>query len=255
MKFLIDTNIIIAAEPTSSGDIEHNTEAVALLIRSIRSYNYDIFIHPASYIDIEKDTDNNRKKMRKILLNKYPKLQNPPEIDDDINNTLGIVEKDTSDYVDHLLLTAVYRDAIDYLITEDRDILKKSHRLGIQDRVLMLDFALRMLRGLHPQDIEPPPAVKRVFCYQLDENDAIFDSFKKDYPGFETWLKKCKREHRNAWLIRDSCGKYVGVSIVKSENEREDGLLGRILKICSFKITDKAIGKGYSIANFYSRRF
>lgn len=246
MKFLIDTNILIAAEPTSVSDVETGTDIAVLLIKYIQMNQHEIYIHPASLQDLDRDSDVLRKKIRLVLLKKYLTLEQPPDITEKIVEKLGNVSKNTRDYVDHLLLTAVYRDAVDCLVTEDQGMLNKGIVLGLADRVVNIDSAVRTLRGLYPQDIEPPPAVEHLKAYELDENDAIFNSFRMDYPEFPDWLSKCKRGHRNTWLIRDSDEKYVGVSIVKSENEREYGLSGKILKICSFKIAEKAIGKGYS---------
>ncbi|MCK4251406.1 GNAT family N-acetyltransferase [candidate division WOR-3 bacterium] len=245
MKILLDTNILIAAEPTALDEIEPTTENVALLLNATQVAKYGVYIHPASNIDLNKDKNEQRRKARQVLLEKYCKLNNPPVITDDIRRLIGS-DIAIPDPVDHHLLAAVYRDAIDYLVTEDRGIHKKARRLGVQDRVLTIDAMFRTIRGLSPVDIEPPPAVEHVFCYELDENDPIFNTFRDDYPEFDKWFKKCKREHRSARIIYDSNKKYAGIAIIKDENDQPYGLMGRVLKLCSFKVADRAVGKGLS---------
>jgi len=246
MKILLDTNILIAAEPTAVDEIEPTTESVVILLNAIQRCKYEIYIHPASRIDINNDNNERRKMARMVLLEKYNELKKPPAITDDFRYLVYPDTKDPVDSVDDYLLAAVYRDAVDFLVTEDRGIHTKAQRLEIHNRVLTLDAILRTIRGLIPVDIEPPPAVESIICYQLSENDPIFNTFREDYPEFDMWLTKCKREHRSAWIIGDSYKKYVGMTIVKDEKDQPYGLSGRVLKICSFKIADSGFGKGFS---------
>lgn len=246
MKVLIDTNILIAAEPTSIDDIEPMTEQTALLIGIIQQNKYNIFWHPASLSDLRRDKNTERKDARITLLKKYNELRRPPIITNEIKQIINIPIKNNHDYVDLNLLAAVYGDAVDYLVTEDRNIHTKAQRLGIQYRVLTADAMIRMIRGLSPKDIESPPAVEHIKCYELDETDEIFNSFKRDYPEFGTWLKRCKREHRDAWLIKRPDQKYAGISIIKNEEQNQYGFTNPLLKICSFKVADIMIGRGYS---------
>jgi hypothetical protein len=60
-----------------------------------------------------------------------------------------------------------------------------------------------------------------------------------DYPSFDQWLRKCKREHRDAWVITGTDGRYAAVGIVKQEHgPNEAALQGRNLKISTFKVSE-----------------
>ena len=48
MKFLIDTNILIPAEPTSPQDIEPGTPFVVNLLRLLVEGAHQVYVHPAS---------------------------------------------------------------------------------------------------------------------------------------------------------------------------------------------------------------
>jgi hypothetical protein len=86
--------------------------------------------------------------------------------------------------------------------------------------------------------------VSALIAHQLDEADPIFASFRADYAGFDNWLAKCKREHRQAWVIRADA-RYAGVCIVNHETPSAYTSHGKTLKICSFKIADGFRGYRY----------
>jgi hypothetical protein len=119
---------------------------------------------------------------------------------------------------------------------------RKAVRLGIDDRVLTVQDALAMLRALFQNKPSPPPAVIATKSHNLDEKDAIFDSFRGDYPGFDDWLRKCKLAGRDTWVIRGSRGELAAVCIVKTEAGAGYGMSGKILKICTFKVSEAYLG-------------
>jgi L-amino acid N-acyltransferase YncA len=147
--------------------------------------------------------------------------------------------------VDSLLLAAVQADAADYLVTDDLGIIRKARRINLSPRVLTPAAAIDALNGLSRRLSLPPPAVRQIYAYELDSADPIFDSFRIDYPGFDNWLSKCKREHRLAWIVEDDFGHLAGVCIIKEENSGEHDLQGDLLKLCSFQIADEARGSRY----------
>ena len=76
----------------------------------------------------------------------YPLLDRPPNPNTDLEY-LNTVKSEVADNkaIDNAILYAVYKDAVDFLITEDRGIHKKALKLGIDDRVLLINDALRIL--------------------------------------------------------------------------------------------------------------
>lgn len=190
MKFLLDMNILIPIEPTSSKDIEPTTPVIAQMLNIITHGQHQVYIHPALRIDLQNDSNHNRREMRTLLLKKYMELPNPPGLSEHLVATLGMPALNSHDEVDYALLAAVEGDAVDILVTQDIKIHKKAIRLGIEERVATPEDAITIVRGLFPETPLAPPAVEHKLAHELDEQDPIFSSFRQDYPGFDKWLGK-----------------------------------------------------------------
>lgn len=236
MRFLIDTNIFIALEPGTASEIEPTARNAAELLRLFGEGNHQYYLHPKSRIDIRKDTDLDRRKVREIVFKKYQVLQDPPDISDEITKIIGSPEPESNDWVDAHLLASVHRDAVDCLVTNDYGCIKKAKKLGLAERILTLEDCVQYLRNLLDQFPPTPPRVQKMLAHGLNEADVIFDSFRADYPGFDDWLRKCKREQRTTWIVDGDDSDYAGLTIVKEEDITNFGLQGKILKICSFKV-------------------
>ena len=242
MKFLIDTNIFIPLEPVAHADLEAGTPAAIEFARLASETGNQLYVHPVTRVDIRRDVDDVRRKVREILFKKYPRLPNPPPISSSLEQVLGRTEPQTNEWVDNHLISALEVDAVDFLVTEDRSLRKKARRLGLEDRVATVAEALSILRDLYDIAPMPPPAVQAVKAHTLNEADPIFKSFREDYPGFDAWLTKCKREHRQTWVIEVEPPRLAAVSIVKREKSVDFGVAGKILKLCSFKVSEEHNG-------------
>lgn len=201
MKFLIDTNILISLEPTADTSIEPGAREAAEVARLIQQSANRIVVHPYVFADIARDGNQQRRAHREHVLRKYPLLDGAPQITTAEERMIGGAAQGSNDWVDNHLLVAVARDAVDYLITQDHAIHTRAARLEISDRVLTTADAVTMLRALFPTTPTPPPAVRSVKTHELDQGDPIFDSFRGDYPDFDDWLRRCKREERPTWVI------------------------------------------------------
>jgi GNAT superfamily N-acetyltransferase len=146
--------------------------------------------------------------------------------------------------VDNALVVAIAADAIDWLVSDDEGVHKKGRRLGRADRILSLADARGLTEDLFAKDPPPPPAVRATVAHDLRADDPIFTTFREDYPGFDVWLSQCKRQHRKVFLIEPPDG-YGGIAIVKDETPAEHGLTGRLLKLCSFKVSEAHSGRRY----------
>ena len=235
MKLLLDTNIIIPIEPTSPKNVEINTPRAARLVQLANKAGTWICIHPAQYNDFARDLDEERAKTRSSLLLKYQLLEAPPDASH-LTPQLASVPKGSNEDVDNQLLAAVAAPAVDYLVTEDQGIHRKALKFGLSDRVLTIADAVYMLEALFDVRVAPPPAVDAVSAYQLNKRDPIWASFREDYPPFDTWLAKCMREHRQGWKISGENG-YAGIAIVNAESDPPLGMKGKILKLCSMKVS------------------
>lgn len=236
MKFLLDTNVFIALEPTRLDEVENAGDSE--LSRLVLSGGHQLYVHPAQQVDIDRDRDEERRKLRTLLLQKYPQLPNPPRLTEALGRQLGVCERGSNDWVDHQLIAALVGDAVDFLVTSDVDIRKKAKRLGLEPRVGTPRETIALLKDLYDRIPSPPPAVESTQAHTLDECDPIFDSLRAHYaPDFDAWFTKCKREHPQAWVIRDEDNALAGLCIVKPEDETVFGLAGKLLKICTFKVS------------------
>lgn len=244
LSLLIDTNVIIPLEPTSSSDVEPTMDRAAELVRLAGKCRAGIYVHPECACDLARDNDKTRLDTRRLLLQKYAKLPSPPAISTDLEAILGPTQQGSNDWVDHCLLEALRADMVHYLVTEDQGIHRKARRVGLGERVATVNEVVDVLRRLFDETPPPPPAVKNCLAHELATDDPIWDSFRQDYPGFDDWLRQCRQEHRTAWCINDG-DSHAAITIVKPEIRGESHLQGKVLKICSFKVADPFQGRSY----------
>jgi len=243
MKILIDTNVFIPLEPAGTARIHPGTSQATELARVVAEAKSQLYVHPAAREDIRRDRDLDRRSLRETMLRKYLCLPDPPPISAQIEAAAGPAQPGTNDWVDHCLLAALKADAVDFLVTEDHGLRRKAVRLGLGDRVASIAEAISIVRDLFDTTPPPPPAVRSVKAHVLGQSDPIFDSLRTDYAGFDVWLAKCKREHRQAWIVDVvGAGSLAGVCIVKPEDSVTFLPPGKALKICTLKVSENHNG-------------
>lgn len=244
MKLLLDTNVLIPGEPISPEGLVGNSPAVIELVRWAAEGGHQLLLHPDVRFDVARDADDTRRAALQLLMGKYIQLMDPPQVPPDWTGHLGSPPKGSNDWVDHQLLAALSRNAVNALVTEDRGIHRKAKRVGVDSRVLTIADAVAMLRSLAGVATEPPPAVKATLSHAFDVKDRFFDSLRQDYggPAFDAWLVKCQVEHRECWLIEGPKGSPAAICIYKDEaGAFEFG--GKLLKLCTFKVDDAQRGR------------
>jgi hypothetical protein len=129
--------------------------------------------------------------------------------------------KNSHDAVDNALLYAVYRNAVEFFITEDREIHKKAHTVGIEERVFLISEALYDFNRYLPsrESIPTPPALVKDSMYNLNPRDPIFDSLRVDYPGFDEWFIDKAQEGRECYVYSRTDGSIGAILIYKIEDE------------------------------------
>lgn len=244
MKFLIDTNILIPLEPTSPEQVEQNTEPALNLLRLIEEARYQLFVHPSIVVDVSRDTDEARRSLRELLLKKYLPLPHPPQASAGMEQILGRPPIGSNDWVDHQLLAALHANAVNILVTEDRRIHRKADRIGLKHRVATISDALALMQGLRNKPIQSPPAVDFAYAHNLDIADPFFDSLRGDYggTGFDAWFARCQESHRRCWVVRGADSRLAALCLIKDE-EAAYALKGKILKICTFKVSPLQAGR------------
>ncbi len=245
MKLLLDTNVFIPLEPTSLADLEPRSEISARLLAIASRAGATVYLHPIQRMDIGQDKNDDRRTLRLKLLEKYSLLPSPPVPNTALLQTIGIPKPGSNSEIDAHLIAALERDVIDVLVTEDQGIHKRCGRIGIANRCLTISQTIERLRDELPAEPSPPPAVRSLLAHELVETDPIFDSLRGDYDPqeFDKWLRKCRREHRQCWVI-NLLGRphYAGVCIVNREDRHLQDAADPTLKICTFKIAEDVLG-------------
>lgn len=243
LTLLLDTNVLIPLEPTSPTEVEAGSPRAFKVANLAQQVGAGLFLHPAQIDDLQADKDEARRALRLSLAEKYPKLHNPPPLADRIRVAAGNPQRGTNDWVDTQLVAALEQNAVGFLVTEDKGIHRTCRALGIDGRCLNLEGAIDLLESERITAPLAPPATRAIHAHEMDSADPIFQSLRVDYPPFNEWLDKCKREHRHAWVVSlpDRTG-YSGVCIVNPEDRPWTDAENPTLKICTFKIAEHAIG-------------
>lgn len=246
MKFLLDTNVVIQLEPTRSTELEPTAKVAAEFARLVQQSGHQFFLHPAIQYDFARDLDAERRALRDVVLGKYPTIAQPPPTSLSLVDIFGNPPASSNDWVDMQIVAAVEADAVDYVVTDDQHIHRRAIRADLGDRILTVPGALATLRGLEGMQTTLPPHVERVPLYTLSSADPIFDSLRTDYPQFDKWLQKAKREHRQAWVIRGSQGALAALCIFKDDTgTNEYAIKGKVFKLATFKVSEHYQGLRY----------
>lgn len=248
LHFVLDTNVFIALEPgrvvPASGLLK-----AAEFVQLAHSQGHKLSVTQATRDDLLRDPNADRRAISLRLLDKYPALDRIP-LTDALLERVAIKREELAarphDIADMEVLAAVHAHAVDFLVSEDRGLLHRAVRAGLDASAFTVEAAITFLRSLEPVVVEPPPRVERIKCYTLDLDSPFFDSLKADYHDFERWFVKIRREGRAAWKIsRADTGDLEGLLITKDEDATEIGLVGTAIKACTFKVSSDSHGWSY----------
>lgn len=241
-KLLIDTNVVIGLE-----DAQPVQSSLAELVRLSSEHGVGLFVDGANYDDVARDKDSARRQVTLSKLEKFQKLQGVPLAD---NATLvarfGTINSE-NDRSDVRLLVALDAKAIDFLVTQDTGLHRRAERAGLGTSLLTVEEALQWLKQTFTaQSVSLPYVVERK-AYEINRDHAIFASLRSDYPGFDQWFDKCRRQHRNCWVLEIG-NEIAGLVVRKDETYAEAGTRHagpKILKICTFKVRDEFQGEKF----------
>jgi predicted nucleic acid-binding protein len=234
--YLIDTNVIIGLE-------DHNAvePAFAALLQTAAKHKVDVLVHEAAKDDINRDKNENR---RKVSLSKVEKFQILKKVRGltkaDLERDFGPLAK-PNDVVDSTLLHALVQGVADFLVTEDGGLHARARRHSpeLGRRVLFVADAVQLLKTTYEPLAAPVRYIQEVQANEIQLTDPIFDSLRDGYPDFDTWWKtKCVKERRPCWIIED--GGLAGIVVRKDETPpKTDATTNaeKILKICTFKVS------------------
>ncbi|MDI6897159.1 hypothetical protein [Methanocella conradii] len=180
----------------------------------------------------------------------YPILEHPPLPDNNFINLLGNPHLDDHLKIDIQMLYAVYKNAVHYFITEDKEIHRFATKLRINDKVLDISTALVNF-SVYDVKLLDHFRVKLESMHNIDYESPFFDSLREDYgkEEFNQWFINKSKEGRRCWVHRDG-EKLCAILILKDEDE-EVSLINspplrkkRRLKISTLKVECKGFRIG-----------
>jgi predicted nucleic acid-binding protein len=247
MRVLLDTNILILLEDSSNGILD---ESLHNIVTTSDLNGVTLFHHPKSLADIQNDKNEPRKNSILSRLKKYHLLEeSTSKPDEEYFISVGeTVSSKGNDKIDNHILYSVFNNQVRFLITQDKGIHKKAKRLGISEKVFFAQQFQQFLIQQFPEEIEISDGdiLNKGLC-DIDKDDVIFSSIKKDYNGFDNWFDKAAQEGRQAWVYADGEGlkaiciyKPESTEIITNDNK---GLSGKSLKLSTFKVSEDFFGR------------
>lgn len=242
---LLDTNILIPLEDSS----KRLPFDFAELKRLLGETRCQIFVHPAQLEDLQRDTNESRRKIVLSRIKGYSLLQDPPSLTEEALRRMGWKQNNNHDKVDNELLYASYCGAVHFLVTNDKGILRKARNTKLQSVVYNLSQFIAFLLQLKPPKVKPPAGIGIHYLYRFPVDQPFFDSLRSAYLGFDDWYNRVAKERRQAWCLCEGSTVY-GICIFKEEDHPsivEGGapLDGNALKLCTFKIGEQLRGRKY----------
>ena len=197
MDILIDTHILVYREVDRT--IERRLQEV---LRVIGELNHRLVVHPLSVTEVEKDKNIPQKSVLLSKIRTYPSVNAPENpADDEVFFALIGKPKSEREKVDSCLLYSLYKNEVNFLLTEDADILEKAARLEISQKVMNLraasSFFKRTIKERKTKGGDAP-----VFCFYKKgskwyigekEKESIFD----DLQGFKFIHFLLSREYQD----------------------------------------------------------
>lgn len=244
LRFLLDSNVVIAVEPFS-GELEGNIELGVRLLRLANEQRHLLCVAPATRDDLLEGKDAARRRQRIAELGKFHLLAEAP-VTSELRTRAGTSNPGSNDERDLRLLAELDCGAVTYLVTDDGRLRRRAARAGLGDRALSLADAVALLAGFEPSELTPPPRVSTVPCYTLNPEDKIFDGLRSDYPEFDDWFAKVRQQSdtRRCFVIEED-GAYAALALMKFENDCEYAIEGPVVKISTFKVSEDHSGVKY----------
>jgi hypothetical protein len=241
-KLLIDTNVIIGLE-----DAVPVQASLADLVRLSSEHSVGLFVDGANYDDVLRDKDVTRRSVTLSKLAKFQQLRDIPLLEHTkLVARFGAINSE-NDRSDVRLLAAIEAKAVDFLVTQDIKLHRRAARVGIGGNILTVEDAVQWLkRTFTAKPVSLPYVVERK-AYEISRDHTILASLRADYPDFDRWFDKCRKEHRDCWTL-EIAGELAGLVIRKDESHVEAKTRHpgpKILKICTFKVRDEFQGEKF----------
>ena len=242
MNILIDTNILINLE-----DNKIVNDDFAQFYRLAISNHCNVLYHPKAIpVDLERDSNTERKKITKSKLQKYEPLSNYSEPTQEFISQLK--NKNVNDEIDNLQLFQLHKEYVDYFVTEDKGVHTNASKIGIQGKVLKVKQIRKLLEELYTIVIPTHPILEGHSIRKLEDkfHTTFFDSLRADYgeEEFNKWLNKCAQKDRKCYslIVDDNIQALLVYNIENVEDHKLSDIYEKVLKICTLKVSDTAFG-------------
>jgi len=214
---LLDTNIILQRESHNNVSYE-----VAEMYKWFDSLPCHKMVHPATRTEIAGYKDATIRDNMLVKLDSYEMVDPNETSSPDFDSIINKYPKNENSLIDNKLLFQLYKGVVDYLITNDGEMLRKAQDLYVRE------FVLTAVEFLHRSETDYPRLVsykmlqvKNVLFGDVNFDDHFFDSLKDDYgPGFITWFANKRKANEHAYVFMN--GKDLqGFLYLKFEDESE----------------------------------
>jgi len=241
LTLLLDTNILIPLQDSQAV----LSESLVRFHRLAMKGGHQLVYHPASVVDFERDTDEERREKALRHIRRYPALEQPAKCPWNTPDT------SPNDACDNEILYALECDAAHALVTEDKRLLNKARQRGLGSRTYNIQTAEDWMRRLHqPHDVWLPN-IDDVPLHSLtpELSGEFFDSLRDGYKHiFDEWFRRKALQGTKAWTYRDDAQKLGAVCVYDIQHDQkitDDGyvLTGKALKLCTFKVGESVRGR------------
>lgn len=216
MRVLLDTNIVIHREARSV-----RNASIGTLFRWLDKLHHEKCVHPASVEEIKKHADKELVASFQRKLDSYAILKTVAPEHPSIARLRARMDKTENDQIDTSLLNELVQGRVDALISEDRGVIRKARLLDIEAQVFTIDAYLEKVTAENPSLVDYKVlSVRQEYFGNIDIGDDFFDSFRRDYPGFNTWF--AKKSDEIAYVCRSETSAIIGFLYLKMEDESEN---------------------------------
>ena len=153
MRLLLDSNVIIAAEPFA-GDLEENLEVAALLLRLANEQGHYLCVAAATRDDLLQGQDATRRRQRLAELAKFSQLAEVP-VSDDLRERAGDSPRGSNDERDLRILAALDAGAATHLVNDDARLLRRAAKAGLGELALTTQAHATCCGGSLPRSWHP----------------------------------------------------------------------------------------------------
>lgn len=215
MKILLDTNILIHRERSNV-----TREDIGILFQWFDKLGATKCIHPASAEELAKHADPKVVKSMMVKIKSYRQLRTRAE------DTPEIAELRKHDFtknaqIDTDLLAELAARRVEFIVTEDRGIHRKASAVGLKELVFTIDSFLEKANSENPELVDYGVlSVRKAYFGNINLEDPFFDSFRRDYEGFDNWFNR--KADDEAYICESEGGSVAAFLYLKREGPEEN---------------------------------